>query len=156
MGKIHHYSQKVKWTGNLGKGTSSYRDYDREYEIEVPGKPTIQGSSDPSFLGDPGKYNPEDLLVASLSSCHLLWYLHLCAVNKITVTSYEDFPEGIMEENEDGSGQFAEVTLKPKVIILEETKLDLARQLHQKANNMCFIARSVNFKVMHKPEIIVN
>lgn len=155
MGKTHHYSQKVKWTGNQGKGTSSYKDYSRDYEIEVPGKPILRGSSDPNFLGDSSKFNPEDLLVSTLSTCHLLWYLHLCSVNKITVTSYEDFPEGIMQENKDGSGQFTEVTLKPKIIILEEEKIDLAHQLHHKANQMCFIARSVNFKVLHEPEIVI-
>src|ERR1700740_849588 len=105
----HHYSLTTVWTGNAGKGTSDYRDYERSYEVRIPQKPVLLGSSDPKFRGDPSRYNPEDLLVASLSACHMLWYLHLCAVNNVIVREYRDAAFGVMEENQDGSGEFVQV-----------------------------------------------
>lgn len=113
------------------------------------------GSSDPSFLGDPSCYNPEDLLVSSLSACHMLWYLHLCSANGIVVTSYTDHATGVMEQTKDGGGQFREVTLRPRVTIKDSKMVVAARQLHQEANKKCFIANSCNFKVGHEPEIAV-
>lgn len=145
MKKQHRYFTKTIWTGNRGEGTKTYRAYDRSYEIQIENKPTIKGSSDPAFLGDPTCHNPEEQLVAALSSCHLLWYLHLCTTEGIVVTDYKDDASGIMEENEDGSGQFTEVTLRPEVTIEKEEKIELANSLHKKAHALCFIARSVNF-----------
>ena len=107
--KIHPYPVEVRWTGNTGEGTASYKTYDRSHEISVPGKPIIPGSSDPAFRGDPTRYNPEELLVASLSTCHMLWYLHLCADANIVVTEYRDDPIGIMTQTKDGGGRFTEV-----------------------------------------------
>src|SRR5947208_2288807 len=112
--KSHTYTVQMKWTGNLGTGTSSYRAYSRNHEISVQGKPMIPGSSDPAFRGDPARYNPEDMLVAALSTCHLLVYLHLCADSGITVVDYTDDPMGTMVETEDGGGYFTEVTLRPR------------------------------------------
>ncbi len=145
--KEHRYTITVKWTGNLGKGTSSYSSYSRNHEIMAAGKPLILCSSDPSFRGDPGRYNPEDLFVSTLSSCHMLWYLHLCSVNKITVVQYEDSPVGIMTLEESGRGCFKNVTLHPVIIIREKDKMELAKRLHQQAHNYCFIANSVNFEI---------
>ena len=108
--KQHHYDLCVTWTGNRGEGTAAYKSYTRDHVIAVSGKPEIAGSSDPAFRGDVSRYSPEDLLVASLSACHMLWYLHLCAANRVVVTAYEDAAEGTMVEKEDGSGAFAEVT----------------------------------------------
>src|SRR5262249_42541524 len=113
--RTHSYRAKIEWTGNTGLGTSDYRAYQRSHDITIEGKPVIRGSSDPAFRGDRARYNPEELLVASLSACHMLWYLHLCADNKITVTSYVDCAEGTMIETQDGGGRFTEVTLKPQV-----------------------------------------
>ena len=144
--KEHTYTINLKWTGNLGKGTEQYTAYSRNHEIQAVGKPLILGSADPSFRGDPQKYNPEDLFVSTLSSCHMLWYLHLCTVNKITVVSYEDNPKGIMIEEENGSGRFKKVTLFPRVVIKED-KITLAEKLHHQAHEYCFIANSVNFEV---------
>jgi organic hydroperoxide reductase OsmC/OhrA len=107
----------VIWTGNTGQGTVSYRGYERSHDIAVPGKPTIPGSSDPAFRGDRIRYNPEEMLVASVSTCHMLWYLHLCSTEGIVVMSYQDYPIGTMIEAEDGSGRFTEVILKPEIII---------------------------------------
>ena len=151
--KTHVYRTNVLWTGNTGQGTSDYRGYSRAHEIMAKGKPTLAGSSDPAFRGDPARYNPEELLVASLSTCHMLWYLHLCADAKIVVTSYEDRAEGTMIETEDGGGRFTEVTLKPAVTIGAGGDLELARTLHERAHHLCFIANSVNFPVRCEPTI---
>lgn len=145
--KQHTYQCEIEWTGNDGQGTKSYASYRRDHVIHSTGKPQIPASSDPNFRGDKTRYNPEELLVASLSSCHMLWYLHLCAVNKITVVEYRDVAEGVMRENPDGSGEFASVTLKPRVVILEGDKRAQASDLHHKAHSLCFISRSVNFPV---------
>ena len=145
--KQHTYQCELEWTGNDGEGTKSYASYRRDHVIRIAGKPEIPASSDPGFRGDKTRYNPEELFVASLSSCHMLWYLHLCAVNKITVAEYRDSAEGIMRENADGSGEFVRVTLKPQVLIAEPEKEALADELHHKAHSLCFISRSVNFSV---------
>ena len=150
----HSYQTFLKWTGNNGQGTKNYRAYDRAYEIEVQGKPIINGSSDPAFRGDSTKYNPEELLVASLSSCHLLWYLHLCAEAGVTVTDYQDCAIGKMSEIAAGSGRFTEVILKLKVTVSADSSFEQAQQLHQEAHEFCFIANSVNFPVLCQPLIV--
>jgi len=153
--KLHHYKATVSWTGNSGKGTLDYKAYSRDHDISVEGKPTLYGSSDAAFRGDKSKYTPEDLLVSSLSGCHMLWYLHLCSANGIAVTDYEDHAVGEMAENSDGSGQFTKVTLHPRVTVREQAMVEKAKSLHQEAHRMCFIARSINFPLDHKPEVIV-
>jgi len=147
MGKEHTYSLTITWTGNKGTGTSDYRDYERSHNITAIGKPEIPASSDPAFRGDKTRYNPEELLVASLSSCHMLWFLHLCAEAGVVVTDYVCTPTGIMAETANGGGQFKEVTLHPSVTITDKAKLPLLEGLHQKAHELCFIANSVNFPV---------
>lgn len=150
MGKEHGYRSKLTWTGNKGRGTASYVAYDREFTISIDGKPDLPGSSDPAFRGDPQRHNPEDMLVASLSSCHMLWYLHLCSEAKVIVTDYTDNAIGTMVEDENG-GRFTEVTLHPVVTVAEESMLERANELHHKAHELCFIANSVNFPVDIKP-----
>jgi organic hydroperoxide reductase OsmC/OhrA len=153
----HHYHVTVRWTGNTGLGTSDYRGYERRHEIlSEPGKPPIPGSSDPAFRGDPTRWNPEELLVAALSACHKLWYLHLCSDAKVIVTAYVDHAEGFMEELADGSGHFQRVILRPKVIVTPGSDIARARSLHEEAHAKCFIANSVNFPVEHEPEITMN
>ena len=152
--KKHEYAIKVRWTGNRGIGTLGYKAYSRDHEISGASKATmLDGSSDPHFRGDPSRYNPEDLLVASLSACHMLSYLHLCAVNNVVVMAYHDDATGTMAENPDGSGQFTEVTLHPRVTITRESDAAKALHLHEDAGKLCFIARSVNFPVHHQPLI---
>lgn len=148
--KNHIYSLNLKWTGNQGKGTSSYKDYQRNHEISMEGKPTLSASADPAFLGDSSCYNPEELLLASLSGCHMLWFLHLCADNGIIVIDYIDHPIATMQENKDGSGRFTEAILKPVVTVTEEWMLDKLSEIHAMANGHCFIANSVNFPVKHE------
>ncbi len=147
----HHFSVRVRWTGNQGSGTSGYQDYSRDHIIAIEGHPDIQGSSAPQFRGDASRYNPEDLLIASLSACHMLWYLHLCSANHIVVDSYQDNAEGIMQLDKDGGGRFTSVTLRPHVFITNHADIEKAEELHHEAHRLCFIANSVNFPVTHEP-----
>jgi len=153
MSKLHRYEIVTEWTGNRGAGTSGYRTYGRDHLLKADGKPAIEGSSDPAFRGDAARYNPEDLLVASLSACHMLWFLHLCADAGIVVAAYRDAAAGFMEEASDGGGQFTEVVLRPDVTLADgdEAAIERAAALHEAAHAKCFIARSVNFPVRHTP-----
>ncbi len=154
MTKTHRYTVTVTWTGNTGTGTSGYRNYERRHEISAgAGKPAIPGSSDPAFRGDQARWNPEELLVASLSACHKLWYLHLCAEAGIVVLAYVDQAEGEMEETSDGSGRFRRAILRPRVTVAAGSDIAKARELHHAAHAKCFIANSVNFPVELEPEI---
>lgn len=155
MAGDHHYQATLRWTGNQGEGTKGLKSYQRGFDIEIAGKPTLHGSSDPSYMGDASLHNPEDLLMASLSSCHMLWYLHFCSVNGISVLAYVDAAEGTMVTHKDGSGEFSEVVLKPKITIAQGGDVQKADELHKRAHEMCFIARSVNFPVRWEAEITV-
>ena len=154
--KQHYYSTQIRWIGNLGIGTSSYSAYSRNFIINAEGKSGIHASSDVAFRGDPSLFNPEDLFVSSIASCHMLWYLHLCAINKIVVMEYQDGPEGFMSEEENGAGQFEKVILNPIVHLKEMDKAELALELHERAHEYCFIARSVNCVIELKPQIILH
>ncbi|MEU6998399.1 OsmC family protein [Nonomuraea sp. NPDC046570] len=147
MSREHHYSTTVTWTGDLGEGTAGYRAYSRDHEVSAGDKPPLPGSSDPAFRGDAARWSPEDLLVASLAQCHMLWFLHLCAVNGIVVTAYTDEATGVMEETADGAGRFTSVTLHPAVTLADPALADKAAELHEQAHRLCFIANSVNFDV---------
>jgi organic hydroperoxide reductase OsmC/OhrA len=149
--KRHRYSACVTWTGNRGTDTSGYRAYDRSHAITAPGKPAIAGSADPAFRGDAARWNPEELLVASLAACHQLWYLHLCADAGIVVLRYHDDATGVMHEQADGAGAFASVVLRPHAVLAPGADAAAARRLHDAAARMCFIARSVSFAVTHEP-----
>ena len=151
MPREHTYSVELDWTGNAGSGTSAYSAYSRDHELRAAGKPPIPGSADPGFRGDPARWNPEELLVASLAACHQLWYLHLCAIAGIAVESYSDRASGVMVEEDAGAGQFAGVTLRPHARLAPGADEQEARRLHQEAARMCFIARSVSFPVRHEP-----
>lgn len=156
MSREHRYAVQVRWTGDRGQGTRSYRAYSREHEISGSGKVPIPGSSDPAFRGDPTRYNPEELLVSSLSACHMLWYLHLCAEAGIVVRTYSDSAEGTLEETADGGGSFREVVLRPVVVVQATGEaatevLARAEALHGKAHGLCFIANSVSFPVRCEP-----
>ena len=153
MARTHRYEVTVTWTGDRGEGTSGYRAYSRAHEVTAVGKPHIEGSSDPAFRGDPQRWNPEELLVASLSQCHMLWYLHLCAAGGVVVTGYVDRPVGTMAETADGGGHFVEVMLRPEVTVAAVEMTDRAVALHEQAHRMCFVANSVNFPVRHEPVV---
>jgi organic hydroperoxide reductase OsmC/OhrA len=151
MQKKHDYKAIIKWTGNTGTGTDNYRNYTRSYNISIENKSDILGSSDPTFRGDDTKHNPEDLLVSSISACHMLWYLHLCSEAGVIVIDYIDATTGIMAETLNGGGHFTEVMLNPTVVVKEKSMIDKANELHKKAHELCFIANSVNFPVKHNP-----
>lgn len=147
----HHYTVTVTWTGNRGTGTSGYRDYGRQHDVALPGLPLLPGSADPTFRGDRDRYNPEQLLLTALSQCHMLSYLHVAVLHNVVVTGYTDEAEGTMRLNRDGSGEFTEVVLHPRVHLADEAQRALADGLHDEAHHLCFIARSVNFPVRAEP-----
>lgn len=150
----HNYIVNIEWTGQNGVGTTSYSAYNRSFNMQAGEKPMLECSSDTIFRGDKTKYNPEDMLVASLSSCHMLWYLHFCADHGITVLAYKDAAEGVLSLEKGAPSKFTNITLKPRVQIKESDKIELAEALHAKAHEYCFIANSVNFPVNIDPYII--
>lgn len=154
-GKIHTYKTNIRWEGNLGNGTANYQSYSRDYVVQIEHKSPLFGSSDAAFRGDYTKYNPEDLFLTSVSACHMLWYLHLCAEAGVVVTDYQDNAIGKMEETASGSGKFVEITLFPRVTVADNSMIEKAKQLHQKANALCFIANSLGFPVHHEATILV-
>ena len=150
--KSYDYEARITWTGNTGEGTRRYESYGRDHEISHPDKPPVPASADPDFRGDPHRYSPEDLLVASLSGCHMLWYLHLCAEAGIVVTAYEDRASGRMAVDGDG-GRFREAVLRPAVVVELGSDLEGAIHLHEEAHRSCFIANSVSFAVRCEPTV---
>lgn len=153
MVKPHDYTTYIRWTGNTGTGTSSYRGYERTWQVAVPGKPAIECSNDPLLGGDPTRMNPEDLLLSALSACHMLWYLHLASDAGISVLSYEDSPIGTGEVSPGGAGRFVAAELRPKISVAAGADLDHAEAIHHEIHKVCFIARSVNFPVTIAAEI---
>lgn len=151
----HRYAVAVRWTGNRGEGTSTYRGYSRDHDVEIPGLPVLKGSADPTFHGDKARYNPEQLLLTALSQCHMLSFLHVAVKHGVVVTAYEDRAEALMRTNRDGSGQFESATLRPEVTVAAPVDTALMEQLHEEAHKVCFIARSVNFPVLHEPSVKV-
>ncbi len=144
----HEYEVEVSWTGNLGPGTTEYRSYSRDHLVMAAGAPAIPASSDPAFRGDRGRWNPEQLLVAALSQCHMLWYLHLCADAGVVVTSYHDTAYGRMDED-----RFVRVVLRPRITVADPSMVSRGYELHAQAHEKCFIANSVNFPVEHEPTV---
>jgi len=152
-GKLHRYTIRTAWTGNLGAGTRDYRAYSRSHEISAPGKAApLEGSSDPAFRGDPARYSPEELLLAALSGCHMLWVLHLAAEAGIVITAYADQAEAVMVEEAGGGGRFAEAVLRPRVTLADAGRISDMPAIHTRAQALCFIASSVNFPVRHEAE----
>ncbi len=153
--KEHHYKANITWTGNKGVGTRDYRAYERNHTLSITNKADILGSSDPSFSGDPTRHNPEDLFVSSIAACHMLWYLHVCAVHGITVMDYRDEAIGTMVEAGEEGGHFTEIILHPVVTITDPAQVDKANELHKEAHKKCFMANSCNFPIRHIPSCTV-
>jgi Predicted redox protein, regulator of disulfide bond formation len=151
----HAYEIATEWTGNRGSGTSGYREYGREHVISAAGKPSIDGSADRTFHGNAERWNPEELLLAALSQCHMLSYLHVAVGHGVVVISYTDAASGVMQTASDGSGHFTSATLRPRVTVADPGMRELAASLHEEAAGKCFIAASVNFPVGHEPETLV-
>jgi organic hydroperoxide reductase OsmC/OhrA len=153
--RTHQYRITSNWTGNSGTGTSAYTAYSRSFESSGQGKcAAIPGSSDPAFRGDPARYNPEELLVAAVSSCHMLWVLHLCSDAGIVVTEYTDEAWGEMVEHADGSGEMTGVVLRPRMCLADPTRAPEVAAIHDRAHSFCCLARSVRFPVRHEPEVL--
>jgi organic hydroperoxide reductase OsmC/OhrA len=155
MDHTHSYDVTITWTGNEGTGTSGYRDYSRAHDVTADGRAPITGSSDPAFRGDGNRWNPEQMLTATLSQCHMLSYLHVCADAGVVVTGYADHARGTMIQTADGGGHFTEVVLRPHVIVASSDMVDAATRLHESAHAKCFIASSVRFPVRHEPTVTV-
>lgn len=147
----HRYSVDVEWTGNRGTGTSGYRDYGRDHVVRAAGLPDLPGTADPTFHGDRDRWNPEQLLLAALAQCHMLSYFHLAVKHGVGVLGYSDAATGTLRLNRDGSGEFTETVLHPRVVLADESQRALADSLHEQAHQVCFIARSVNFPVLNRP-----
>jgi len=145
----HSYEVGLEWLGNRGTGTSDYKSYGREHVVRASGKHPIEGSADRAFRGDTERWNPEELLLAALSQCHLLSYLHVAASHGVVVTAYTDSAVGTMEQTADGGGHFTSATLRP-IVTIEGDDIALAESLHAEASRKCFIAASVNFPVGHE------
>lgn len=150
----HEYQVEIEWTGNRGSGTSGYREYGRDLLIRVEGKAALEGSADPTFHGDRGRWNPEELLVTALAQCHMLSYLHMAVRAGVVVTAYRDTAAGVMKQEGLG-GRFTEVVLRPVVTVADASMVEAARAAHAEAYENCFIASSVNFPVRHEPTILV-
>lgn len=146
----HLFKATVQWTSEQNQEDSSKRFYSKSHQINIEGKPVLNVSAAKAFKGDPELYNPEDLLLSSLVSCHMMSYLYVCAQNGIEVLTYSDAAEATLEVSPDGSGRIVEVRLYPKVKIANADKIELANELHKKANQLCFIANSCNFPVVHQ------
>lgn len=145
----HDYTSRIEWTGNRGQGTRGYRGYDRNWSVATPGKPPIACSNDPLLGGDPTLHNPEDLLLSSLSACHMLWYLHYASVAGIVVTAYSDDPIGVGESTPDGARRFLSATLRPHIVLAAGSDTAEADAIHHEIHKVCYIARSVNFPVTY-------
>lgn len=152
MNHEHHYQLTNTWTGNTGTGTKTVRGYERSHTVSIAGKPDQYLTTDNKAVGDPSKLNPEDLLVTALSSCHLMSYLYICALEGIVVVDYVDNATGTMLETKSGGGSFKEVTLRPVVTVADSSMIVRANELHHKAHEICYIANSVNFEVKCEPE----
>lgn len=155
MDKALHYRVQVEWTGNNGTGTSGYEAYGRNHIIRIAGKPDILASTDAHFRGDTTRHNPEDMLLSALSTCHMLWYLHLCADAGVIVTGYTDDAEGTLTLAHGVPGRFTDAILRPRVTVASADMTEKAIALHVEASKKCFIANSVNFIVRHQPSVVV-
>ncbi|MBA0883955.1 OsmC family protein [Flavobacterium undicola] len=147
----HLFKAKLNWTSVPKETIPNSKKYSKTHQIAIDGKALLDVSAAKAFKGDPGLYNPEDLLLSSVVSCHMMSYLYACSQNGITVVTYQDDAEATLEVSENGSGRFIEVRLFPKVIIQEKEKISQALSLHTKANELCFIANSCNFPILHFP-----
>ena len=152
MSNAHTYKTQLIWDGNLGDGTSTYAGYGRQHRIAIDGKPDLHATADPMFRGDATKHNPEDLFLASVSSCHMLSYLALCARASINVVDYRDDATGVLVL-EGGGGRFTEIHLHPVVTVADAKDVDRAEALHERAHELCFIANSCSVPIHHEATV---
>ena len=145
------FTSRIEWTGNRGKGTSAYNAYDRTWNVCTPGQVVVEASNDPRLGGNPSKPNPEDMLLSALAACHMLWFLHLASDKGLTVHAYSDTPIGEAESEPSGKGRFTRAILRPEITLEAGDDTEIANAIHHLIGDVCFIARSVNFPVLHEP-----
>ncbi len=131
-GTTYHHAE-VRWRGT--------KDDLRAHAVRIGGQ-SMDGSCSPQWGGDPAAADPEGLFVASLSACHMLWFLDLARQERLRVTSYEDHAEGTMDEV-----RFTHVALRPRVVFEGDVDDETVARLHQAAHERCFIANTVNCPV---------
>ena len=148
--KDHDYQVSVTWTGNRGTGTSGYKAYGRDHIVHSEGNDPIAGSADRVFFGDAARWNPEELLIAALAQCHMLSFLHVAADAGVIVTAYSDKASGVLSLNANGGGAMSEAVLRPTIEVVAGHGQDI-EQLHHRAQELCFIAASINFPLRHEP-----
>ena len=149
----HYFKASLQWNLKSEADFKSKKIYTKNHTISFEGKESISVSAAKVFKGDPTLVNPEDLLLSSVTSCHMMSYLYVCQQNNIEILSYQDHSEAILEVNSDGSGKITKIILNPTIKIKDESKIDLAISLHKKANQLCFIANSCNFPILHHPSV---
>ncbi len=142
----HLFKAALNWSKDNGKSIR----YTKNHTISFEGKEALTISAAKAFKGDPSLHNPEDLLLSSLMSCHMMSYLYICAQHQIEVIDYQDQAIATLETNENGSGRFIEVRLNPQVTISNGEQIALANTLHHQAHQLCFIANSCNFPILHQ------
>lgn len=151
----HRYLARLVWEGNRGEGTWAYDGYDRQYRILIAQKPDITGSADPHFRGDAARHNPEDLFLASVSACHMLTYLALCARQGVRVLAYDDSAVATLRLDTSGGGCFDEIELRPTVTVASARDIEPAERLHRDAHQQCFIATSCRVPIRHRVSVRV-
>ena len=146
------HTATLRWSPDEGDHFSLGR-YTRVHEIAFDGGTTIMGSPSPTIVREPFSnpvgVDPEEMFVASIASCHMLWFLDFARRAKVEVLSYEDNAEGLLEKTADGRTWITKVTLRPKVEVSGEAgDLDA---IHHQAHEACFIANSVKTEITVEP-----
>ncbi len=121
----------------------------KTHQVFIDDKSPLTVSAAKAFKGDETKYNPEDLLLSALASCHMMSYFYVCAQNGIELIDYKDEAVGVLELKADGSGAFTSVVLNPVVTISKSEMIDKAVSLHKEAHSICFIAHPCNVLISH-------
>lgn len=151
MSNRHTFEAHLSWTKPDEASSNRKRIYGKTHLMQINGKQDLTISAAKAFKGDPALHNPEDQLLSSIMSCHMMSFLYVCSQHNMEVFSYKDKATAILETYEDGSGKIVSVSLFPQVIIADHNQIELANALHVKANKLCFIANSCNFPVQHEP-----
>ncbi len=152
----HTFKANINWKLGEEDTTTNPRRFSRNHTVTIDKKyEALQVSAAKMFRGEESLYNPEDLLLSALASCHMMSYLYVCSQNQIEVLNYTDNAEAILEVESTGSGKFTKVILNSIVVIKNESQKELALSLHEEANKLCFIANSCNFPITHRAEVLI-
>lgn len=151
----HSFKAHLSWQKHPQAGDINLRRQLKNHTVQIEGKETLHLSAAKAFKGDSNLLNPEDLLLSSLMSCHMLSYLYVCGQHQIEVVNYEDSAEAFLEVYEDGSGKIVKVILNPIVGLKDASQAEIAMSLHGEARKLCFIANSCNFEMVHQPKVVI-